>query len=79
MIGIVSLFQEEEDKLVSRHRLAQSNKSESQVVDGGALSSATISSEADEQARIDAILHTLFFSPKNHIISEGTTYDPSVR
>jgi hypothetical protein len=38
-----------------------------------------LTSEECEQRRIDAILHKLFFSSKNLLISEGITYDGSVR
>jgi len=49
---------------------------------GDARDSAVPATDApitSEQDRIDAILQKLFFSPKNHLISEGTVYDPSVR
>lgn len=36
-------------------------------------------SEAEEQRRIDLILKKLFFSPKNHILSEGITFDATLR
>jgi hypothetical protein len=45
----------------------------------GAPRSKRLTSEECEQRRIDAILHKLFFSSKNQLISEGITYDGSVR
>jgi hypothetical protein len=48
------------------------------VIDAS-ISPSTTASEAEEQRRIDLILQKLFFSPKNHILSEGITYDATLR
>jgi hypothetical protein len=70
---------------------AEENSQDPDATPGGATEKETsagekgvsrrkrLTSEECEQRRIDAILHKLFFSSKNQLISEGISYDGSVR